>query len=595
MKLSHRLLFVGLFCFVPSSAAAGTKVVGAVESTRKRIVLAVGINEFKHAAPPDSLTSADGWARLQYAEKDAQDVAGALASFGFEPFEGMVLTGSVATYARIKEAISSIGEMTRTHAQDRYELIFYFSSHGFALKDENGSRSFLVAADSPSHRELRQLHVGPEELMSYVSERAIRRDYLIRDIAAQLGPNVLRTAVIFDACDVLDGKTELAQKKGHSTAAGDSLEAEIERVRRLDKAFLVFSSAASGQSAAELSSLKNSVYTHYLVRALSGSADNDARSIFPGAPLSLFAAHHWVRLQLASIMGDVQTPMWWAPEANVGAGVYYLEPLEAHDSYRSFLFRGEPFVNGYRMVVRLLDTFRTKGGADLSSPWQAELPAAGLALPSPGTYEVEIHDRSGEIQTISKLKVPAGAQKTVHMAAELGKRAHHSFAAGLGYETAAGEWGNETGLGSQPVIRARYGLEKFPHKDLHSYFNVQLGLHKFTDPFLGIQSGSHLSFISELEVDWSIGLGFGRILIGPALGAGFVRRTIEEAKIDDTHLLLSAGPRARGQIPLTESFLLEFDVVARAQTVAGIDDGSFFVGFVSGVAFRIPSVRVVEE
>ncbi|HUS32665.1 MAG TPA: caspase family protein [Kofleriaceae bacterium] len=170
--------------------------------------------------------------RLQFAEKDASQVADVLDEIGGVPAENqVVLRGKNAD--QVRRALIDINDRIRSSGHDSV-LVVYYSGHGDA----------------------ESLHLGDTKL-------ALRElEQLVRGSAASV------RVLVIDACR----SGSLTRTKGSKRAidVDESLPAD---------GVIVFTASTLGEDAQESEKLGGSFFTHYLVSGMRGAADTNSDGV----------------------------------------------------------------------------------------------------------------------------------------------------------------------------------------------------------------------------------------------------------------------------------------------------------------------------
>jgi len=223
--------------------------------------LVVGINQYQHARP------------LSYARQDAEDVAAALSDLGF-PQDGIqLITDADASKARIQQSYLDYIEVAGS-PDDR--IVVFFAGHGVTRPGHYGPVGYLVPVDG-----------DPDEPASLIRLNDFTRD-------ADLIP-AKHMLFIFDACFsglVLNDRR--AAQPGAERFIWDML-------RRMSRQAI-----AAGKGDQEVADGggpdgKNSIFTGYLLEALSGKAT-------PGGTLTANGVMQYVYERVGQDPRTTQTP-----------------------------------------------------------------------------------------------------------------------------------------------------------------------------------------------------------------------------------------------------------------------------------------------
>jgi hypothetical protein len=222
----------------------------------ERLAVVVGNNQGQRGETP-----------LSFAEDDAMRMADALVAVGgFAASDVGVLRGTNATEAR--RSILSMNERLRQTPAPDSMLVVYYSGHSDA----------------------QALHLGTSELPLRELE------LLVRSSSARF------RVLIVDSCR----SGVLTRTKGGRSVAPIDIQIHGEGDAD-DEGLVILTSAAAGEDAQESDRLQGSFFTHHLVSALLGAADDDDNDIVTLAELYRYAYEHTLRDSSQTAVG-VQHP-----------------------------------------------------------------------------------------------------------------------------------------------------------------------------------------------------------------------------------------------------------------------------------------------
>lgn len=259
-----------LFCpalMAPGAATEAQSQTAAPEvfPAERRVAIVVGISDY----PTES-----GFPRLQYAAKDAEDLASALQKQGYQV---QLLTNQHAMKSSIRKALQQAQDLLKQGADGRNAqgtILFAFSGHGGQKGTALGARQYLVTYDSSSED----------------SEPG----YLLKDIADALNDSgVARKMMFIDACRDLTGSAS----KG---APALSSFRELMQAQGLK----IFFSTAPGKQSFEDEKSHNGYFTHYLLEGLSGKAAK------ADGLITFDSLASWVSHAMKSDSNVYQVPFW---------------------------------------------------------------------------------------------------------------------------------------------------------------------------------------------------------------------------------------------------------------------------------------------
>lgn len=259
-----------LFCpalMAPGAATEAQSQTSAPElfPAERRVAIVVGISDY----PAES-----GFPRLQYAAKDAEDLASALQKQGYQV---QLLTNQHAMKSSIRKALQQAQDLLNQGTDGKYAhgtILFAFSGHGGQKGTALGARQYLVTFDSSSD--------DPEP------------GYLLKDIADALNDSrVARKMMFIDACRDLTGNAS----KGAPVLSSFR---ELMQAQGLK----IFFSTAPGQESFEDEKSHNGYFTHYLLEGLSGKAAK------ADGLITFDSLASWVSHAMKSDSNVYQVPYW---------------------------------------------------------------------------------------------------------------------------------------------------------------------------------------------------------------------------------------------------------------------------------------------
>jgi hypothetical protein len=383
----------------------------------RRFALLIGIER----------TADDGFRRLRYATKDANDFAGALK----DPTEGhfddvSVLTGLEATTrAGVLDAVAKLAKKAN-RADD--VVVVYVSAHGTLARDERGVlKRYLVTSDAQ---------------LEHASQTALSMDALeagFRDLPSH------RRLLVLATCHSGSGKSLLPRE----------VEAELATLKagfyappleESSRASMVLSASDWGETAREDESLENDIYTHFLIEALQSGDRN-----LDGA-VTATEAHDWARRRTYAFTGGRQRPS--AEILEVGADPIVLSGAVKRNGNPE-LFSYSPRLDGFSLKV--------------DGETKTELP--GGAAVQPGKRRVELTKGGSEPLFDGQVDVVAGERIDLEslMRRTEPKRAVTLTGGAFGFADAASRG---TLLPAVPVLGASFRWERLFDAPL----SVQAGL-----------------------------------------------------------------------------------------------------------------------
>lgn len=232
----------------------------------KKVAIVVGISDY----PAES-----GFPKLQFAAKDAQDIAAALEKEGYQV---QLLTDQHAMRSSIRKALEqaqvNLGQGGASTAGGG-TILFAFSGHGGETAVAGGNpRQYLVTYDATAE--------DPEP------------GYPLKDIVSALQNSGATHRMMFlDACRDETG----------SASKGAPALASFHQLMSAQGIKILFSTAP-GQQSYEDAKDQNGYFTHYLLQGLAGKAATaDGLITFDGLA-------KWVSQSMRADAGVYQTPYW---------------------------------------------------------------------------------------------------------------------------------------------------------------------------------------------------------------------------------------------------------------------------------------------
>jgi len=298
----------------------------------RRVALVVGLDSYEDPA----------LGSLQFAAKDAQDLAAVLRDPRWGDFDQVrVLTGQ-ASRDQLWQALHQASR--DLHRDDTFLL--YFAGHG--TLDLAGGRTSLYLLPSEA-----RLHRAPVE--------GIALDDLEQELQA-LGAQ--RRVLVVDACYAGSGRSSLAPGvvQQLDLLRGPIPTPQVQPISRYDARLFA---AHHDQPAMEDPQLQNGVYTHFLLRALTGAGDLDGDGL-----VDVLEAHAWARDATLDFTLGAQVP--WIRATLVGRDAIYLagDPAQRGEAERALLVGVELLPAG---AVLSIDGQPRGGGSLLPGAHRLEL------------------------------------------------------------------------------------------------------------------------------------------------------------------------------------------------------------------------------
>lgn len=350
-----------------SGALAGVVSVatGAADPAFKsrRVAVLVGVQDY---ADPELQS-------LQFPEKDARDLGAVLGSPDVGGFDRVfVISGRAATS---REQLLRSLQVATADLQRDDTFLLYLSGHGtLAIDPVEGSQLFFLPSDGRLESpQTTGLAVADVEAMLH--DLPARRRALILDTCHN-GRSGSRSAVSSPTQQLLSGF------RGEPPAPRAALDVSESEARLYAAQFW--------QPAMEDSTLKNGVYTHFLIDALTTSrsaADLDGDGL-----VDVMEAHQHARDATMAWTGGLQIPR--AEYRIVGREEIFLSGA------RSLRATAE------RALLAAVDSVLSRARLLVNGTARGELP--GLYAVEPGVQEVEVQTSDGRTLLKERVRVVAG-------------------------------------------------------------------------------------------------------------------------------------------------------------------------------------------
>ena len=239
----------------------------------KRLAVVIGINLFQ-----------DGrWNALQYAVKDAQDLAAVLQDPRHGRFDEIRLLTAPeeTTKAQILRVMRDIAQQNLS-AQDT--VVLYISAHGTLGRGPDGRlRQYLVAHDS-RFDEVPATAIDLDDLKSEFNRLKSRKKVMV-----------------FAFCHSGQGKSRLDEIL-HSDLSRMKSSFFVKPLEAVSEATVVLTASAWGETASEDPSLQNDIYTHFLIDGIKGHDRNGDGAV------TVSEAHDYAKEQTYYYTQGMQRP-----------------------------------------------------------------------------------------------------------------------------------------------------------------------------------------------------------------------------------------------------------------------------------------------
>ncbi|SEM89515.1 Caspase domain-containing protein [Stigmatella aurantiaca] len=294
--------------------------------TPRRFALLVGVSSFDDPQ----------WRGLRYSGKDATDLAAVLGDPARGRFDQVrVLTRPEET---TREAIlAALRKLKREATRPDDVVLVYLSAHGTLARDGRGELSRYLVTRDASYRAIPQTALSMDALKAEFEQLPSRRRLL-----------VLAT------CHSGSGKSLLPQEL-EVELAGIKSGFYARPLEESSRASMVFAASDWGETAREDESLRNDIYTHFLIEGLGGAADRNA----DGA-VTATEAHDYSRRRTFAFTEGRQRPS--AEILEVGADPIILSG-HLRRTGQPELFSYHPRLDGFTLKVDGEPRLELPGGA----------------------------------------------------------------------------------------------------------------------------------------------------------------------------------------------------------------------------------------
>jgi hypothetical protein len=522
-------------CATPGQTEKGGLVKVAVDGKAlddafrpRRFALVLGIDE----------TDDTGFRPLRFATKDAQDVASALNDPKLGHFDAVrVLTGPEQTTRQaVLAALKGLASLA-TRPDD--VVVVYISAHGTLARDERGVlRRYLVTKDT-------QLHQAATTGLSMEA---------LKDAMESLPSH--RRLLVLATCHSGSGKSLLPK----------DVEAELATLKAgfysppleaTSRAAMVLSASDWGEAAREDESLRNDIYTHFLVEALDGSGDRN----LDGA-VTATEAHDYARRRTYAFTQGRQHPS--AEILEVGA-----DPIVLSGSMSRL---GNPELYSYSPR---LDGFTLK----VDGEEKTELP--GGAAVKPGKRSVEL-TKGGVVLVSDTVALEEGQRLELDSLIDK-QEPHRSVTLGGGAFGFADQVSRSQLLPAVPIANIGLGWER--------PFNTPLLTHVELSGSFGTRTLlPNAPFAYQL---WTVSAGVDylwryralQLFIGPQVAGLYLTRSFALQTYEGTQSVITVMPGLSGGAAVL--LPANFEVLVRAQAMVAfmmVDGASQTLGFIGGNA-----------
>lgn len=500
----------------------------------RRLAVLIGVDR-----PSD-----ESWPALQFAGKDAADLAGVLAGQGRFETE-LLATGAVTTRAEVLAALERLKAKNKS-PQD--VVVVYFSGHGTLARKPGGElQRYLVTSDA-SRADPAGSALAVEEL-----------DRLFEALPSR------RKALVLAACHSGSGKSRLPEEV---EAELKGLKGETPRpLSEVSRAVTTLSASAWGQPAREDDGLRHDIYTHFFLEALVEKKDRNR----DGA-VSAEEAHDYARTRTYYFTQGRQTPS--AESTVVGVDPVVLVG-EQHDL-------GLPELGSYEERLN---------GAEVRVDGVAAGLLPGSIAVAPGAHRVQVV-KGGATVSEARVEVLAGERLDL---ADLDKprRSRLSLELRGGYQFLLTEHLRSKVGGSLPLVSLGVWLPRLLLGRVDLGFDLQFGRIATSIAPDGVLVPVTLT-LTEVGLLAELPFTFGRFTlgVGPRLSFAWFARSYPSSATagTDTALLTVPGLALDGRFLIGAGFsaLLGARVSYSALSVDGVTTHLGAASVWAGVGYGLP-------
>ncbi len=264
---------------------AGTASDTTLPATSDRVAIVVGVPCHRTAGIPS----------LAFSSRDAEQVAQILGAADYDVIRLTHLVDRADFVAALSAAEATLSP--------KGSLVIYFSGHGVLREDQGKLKRYLVFSDTEL-ADVRQTGVSVLSLDERVSKVPAQSRIVVQDTCFAAEPGGKSLGLAGSAGSRIKGIA--APEPRLALEAGDA--------RLYASRFF--------EQAVEDPSVRGSLYTHHLLKALAqGEADLDGDGC-----VGLTEAHSWARDRTSEVRGGFQTPLAHFHDANVTLGCTPRQP-----------------------------------------------------------------------------------------------------------------------------------------------------------------------------------------------------------------------------------------------------------------------------
>ncbi|TSC31730.1 caspase family protein [Corallococcus sp. Z5C101001] len=505
--------------------------------TPRRLALLVGISSFEDPQ----------WRALRFSSKDATDLAAALKDPSRGHFDQVrVLTRPEET---TKEAIlAALRQLKREATRPDDVVMVYLSAHGTLARDGRGVLTRYLVTHDAAYRAIPQTALSMDALKAEFEQLPSRRRLL-----------VLAT------CHSGSGKS-LLPREVEEDLAGIKSGFYARPLEESSRASMVFAASDWGETAREDASLRNDIYTYFLIEGLGGAADRNG----DGA-VTATEAHDYSRRRTFAFTEGRQRPS--AEIVEVGADPVILAG-RIDRTGQPELFSYSPRLDGFTLKVDGEPRLELPGGAAVGPGRRTVELTKGDAV----LVRREVDVARGERLPLERLLSDAIPRRALSLVGGM-----MSFADGKSRREL---------LPAAPQVGVVLRLEDLPLQDLGLLLDVGLSRGRRT---LQVAPGSEVPFgYTSLTVGAAVPYLWRwerlTLFAGPRVAALYLGRSFDVEAFSGGQRYFTVSPGVVGGLVLRLGERLELTAQGHGMLTYVVTDGQGqavgFVGGNAGVGYR---------
>jgi Caspase domain len=282
--MKKNILLIVLFLAVILSFASNvqsdeTEVIVLIEDdvvqafAPKRLAVVIGINDFID----------DRWQSLNFAEKDALDMAWALENEEVGEFDTIIKRAGAeeTNRASIMEALAQLN-IENTSTEDT--VFIYVSTHGTLARDKNGNLQQYLVTHNTEFDNVKETGINVNDLIVFFNRLTSRRKVLI-----------------LASCHSGMGKSRLPDDI-HDELGRLKSQFFVKPIEAASEASVIIGVCSWGETAQEDPKLENDIYTHFFIEGMKKYDRNEDGAI------SISEAHDYAQRQTYYFTKGQQRP-----------------------------------------------------------------------------------------------------------------------------------------------------------------------------------------------------------------------------------------------------------------------------------------------